>query len=293
VSGFYAVFRWSVQDGTTMRGKLISTILFLFALPRAASTEPLYFPHWVDGGYTTRIMLLNTGSATQTAKLSFFADDGSPVAVNRVGGTCDTTFAYTIPPADTIIFRTDGLPASAIVGSVEVIPDRGTSSSVGSGILATVTGRYLVITRFQPDERAVDPMFVDTVPRAVCSVGDSFLVSFLSATPYPAGASSVRLWNPSDGGWARLSLLVGDLTMTNDMICLRGATLRAPRLVTVELSQNFFSTQPSGRLQLINGSEKRVLMRNVLLPVRVAQHPVSTDLFVATLTGSIFRMSLP
>jgi hypothetical protein len=157
----------------------------------------------------------------------------------------------------------------------------------------TVTGRYLVLTRFQPDERAADPKFVDTVPTAICPVEDSFLVSFLSATRYPAGASSVRLWNPSDGTWSRLSPLIGDLTMTNDITCLRGGTARAPRLVTVELSRNFFSTEASGRVQVINGSQKQVLMQDVLLPTSAAQDPISGDLFVATLTGSILRTPLP
>jgi hypothetical protein len=81
--------------------------------------------------------------------------------------------------------------------------------------------------------------------------------------------------------------------MTNDMICLRGGSATAPRLVTVEFTQNFLSTEPSGRVQLIDGSQKRVLMQNVLLPVGAAQDPISGDIFVATLTGSIFRTPLP
>jgi hypothetical protein len=159
----------------------------------------------------------------------------------------------------------------------------------------TVTGRYRVLTRFQPDERATPdgPAFVDNVPTAICPVGDSFLVSFLSAALFPTGGSSVRLWNQSDGGWSRLSPLVGDLTMTNDIVCLRGGTARAPRLVTVEFSQNVSDPAPSGRVQVVNGGQKRVLMENVLLPVSAAQDPLSGDLFVTTLTGSIFRTPLP
>lgn len=159
----------------------------------------------------------------------------------------------------------------------------------------TVTGRYVVLTRFQPDERATPdgPTFVDNVPTAVCPVGDSFLVSFLSAALFPTGASSVRLWNPSHGAWSRLTPLIGDLTMTTDMICLRGGTAAAPRLVTVEFTQDFSNMAPSGRVQVINGSEKRVVMRDVPVPTGVAQDPISGDVFVATLTGSIFRTPLP
>ena len=159
----------------------------------------------------------------------------------------------------------------------------------------TVTGRSQVLTRFQPDERPTPTgsQFVDTVPTAVCPVGDSFLVSFLSAAPFPAGASSVRLWNPSNSGWSRLSPLIGDLTMTNDMICLRGGTASAPRVVTVEYSTTTDRTIPSGRVQLIDGSQRRVVAQNLLLPTTVTQDSISGDLFVATLSGSIFRVPLP
>jgi len=46
-------------------------------------------------------------------------------------------------------------------------------------------------------------------------------------------------------------------------------------------------------VQLINGSQKRVLAENLLLPTSVALDPVSGDLFVATLPGSIFRLPSP
>jgi hypothetical protein len=159
----------------------------------------------------------------------------------------------------------------------------------------TVTGRSLVLTRFQPDERATPTgaTFVDSVPTAACPVGDSFLVSFLSGAPFPLGASSVRLWRPSDGGWSRLAPLVGGLTMTNDMICLPGGTPSVPRVVTVEYSTTIDRTLPSGRVQFFDGSQRRILAQNLLLPTGVTQDPTTGDLFVATLTGSIFRMPLP
>jgi hypothetical protein len=159
----------------------------------------------------------------------------------------------------------------------------------------TVTGRSLVITRFQPDERATatGTQLVDTVPTAACPIGDSFLVSFLSAAPFPAGASSVRLWTPADGPWSRLTPLISDLTMTTDLLCLRGGTAGPPRVVTVEYSTTTDRTIPSGRVQLIDGSQRRAVMRDILLPTSVSRDPVSGDLFVATLPGVIFRAPLP
>jgi hypothetical protein len=155
----------------------------------------------------------------------------------------------------------------------------------------TVTGRNLVLTRFQPDQRATG--FFDSVPTALCPVGDSFLVSFLSGAPFPAGASSVRLWKPSDGGWAKLTPLIADLNMTNDMFCLRGGTANAPKVVTVEYSTTTDRSLPSGRVQSIDGSQKRVVMQNILLPTGVTQDPVTGDVFVSTLGGAILRAPLP
>jgi hypothetical protein len=156
----------------------------------------------------------------------------------------------------------------------------------------TLTGRSLVLTRFQPDQRP-GPQFVDTVPTAVCPLGDSFLISFLSANPFPAGASSVRRWSPADGAWSRLSPLVGDLTMTNDMVCLPGGNASAPRVVTVEYSRTADRTVASGRVQLIDGSQRKVVLDNILLPTSATQDPISGDIFVATLGGAIYRAPLP
>jgi DNA-binding beta-propeller fold protein YncE len=158
-----------------------------------------------------------------------------------------------------------------------------------------VTGRSVVLTRFQPDERETSsgPVFVDTVPTAVCPVGDSFLVSFLSASPFPTGASSVRSWRQADGAWSRLNPLVGNLTMTNDLVCLPVGTANAPRLVTVEYRTGSDFVTPSGRVQLINGAQRRVIAENLPLPTAAAFDPSSGDLCVATLTGSVFRMHLP
>ena len=159
----------------------------------------------------------------------------------------------------------------------------------------TVTGRSRVLTRFQPLERttAAGPSFVDHVPTAVCPAGESLLVSFLSSSPFPAGESSVKMWKPSDGTWSRPAALVTGLTMTTDMVCLRGGSEGAPRVATVEYSTTTDRTVPSGRVQLIEGSQKTVLLENVLLPTSAAQDPMSGDLFVATLSGLIVRVPLP
>ena len=136
------------------RSETILTTTPIADLARAPSSDPLHFPQLVDGGgYATSIILLNTTDAAQTGKLSLFADDGSPVAVNRAGGARDPTFSYAIPPAGVFIFQTDGFPASATAGSVQVIPDPGTSTPAGSGLFAFSQDRILVTSLVSPQPR--------------------------------------------------------------------------------------------------------------------------------------------
>jgi hypothetical protein len=159
----------------------------------------------------------------------------------------------------------------------------------------TLTGRYAVLTRFQPLERMTPagPQYVDNVPTAVCPAGDSYLLSFLSAAPFPAGESTVRSWSPSDGPWTAGTTVIRGLTRAVDMTCLRGQGA-TPRVVTVEyLTDAANPNAPTGRVQMFDGSDKRVLAEGLLLPVGVAQDPISNELFVVTLGGQILRLPAP
>ena len=121
----------------------------------------------------------------------------------------------------------------------------------------TDTGRSVVLTRFQPDEcpGAAGPEFVDNVPTAIDS---GFLASFLTATTYPQGRSSVRMWKPDDGAWSRPSTVLDGLTMTNDMVCSRRDGVF--RLITVEYSLDPANRNlPSDRIQMFEGVGRRVL----------------------------------
>ena len=61
------------------RSEAILTTTPIADLAREPSSDPLYFPHWVDGGgYATSIILLNTSDATQTGKLSPFCRRRQP-----------------------------------------------------------------------------------------------------------------------------------------------------------------------------------------------------------------------
>ena len=106
-------------------------------LTNALGNMPLYFPQFVDGGgYITTLILLNTSDASETGKLYLFGDSGVPLVVNQVGGTRDSTFTYSIQPGGVFVFQTDGFPADANAGSVQLIPDANTSSPVGAGVIS-------------------------------------------------------------------------------------------------------------------------------------------------------------
>ncbi len=106
-------------------------------LSKPAEHAPLYFPQLVDGGgYTTAVVLLNTSSADETGRLNLYGSTGTPLVVNQAGGARDSSFAYSIRPGGVYVFQTDGLPAEVMVGSARLVPDEGTSSPVGAGVIS-------------------------------------------------------------------------------------------------------------------------------------------------------------
>jgi photosystem II stability/assembly factor-like uncharacterized protein len=175
------------------RSETVLTTMPIADLTRAPSSDPLYFPQLVDGGgYATSIILLNTTDATQTGKLSLFADDGSPVAVNGLGGTHDSTFSYAIPPAGAIIFQTDGFPASTTEGSVQVIPDPGTSTPAGSGIFAFSRDGTLVT------ESGLSTTTLITRARIYVDESDGHSTGLALASPGQSASITVQAFH-SDG----------------------------------------------------------------------------------------------
>jgi hypothetical protein len=109
------------------------------------STQPLYFPPFVDGGgYVTTLTLLNTSSTVESGKIALFGDNGTPLIAQQLAGTRSSTFSYSIPPGGAFVFQTDGGPAAAVAGSVRVIPDPNTSTPIGAGIFSSARDGVLV-----------------------------------------------------------------------------------------------------------------------------------------------------
>ncbi|MBZ5536080.1 MAG: Ig domain-containing protein [Acidobacteriia bacterium] len=128
------------------RGDTLLTTTPIADLAKPLSSNALYFPQVVDGGgYQTTFILLNTSVGTETGALSLFNDSGLPLSVKQVGGASTSSFRYSIPPGGVFLLETDGSPVNVGAGSVQVIPDQGTSSPVGAGVFR-FTQNGIVVT---------------------------------------------------------------------------------------------------------------------------------------------------
>jgi hypothetical protein len=120
---------------TNQRGEMLMTSTPVADLTRPLSTAPIYFAEFIDGGgYTTTLMLLNTSSGMMTGMLRIYANDGTALAVQQVGGASGSAFAYSIMPGGAYVLQTDATPVNFNVGWVELIPDPGTATPLGAGV---------------------------------------------------------------------------------------------------------------------------------------------------------------
>jgi hypothetical protein len=120
---------------SNQRGDVLYTTTPVADMTQALTSTPIFFPQFADGGgYTTSLALLNTSSQTETGSLQILDSTGNPLLVNQFGGSPNSTFQYSIPAGGAYRFQSDGLPATANVGWVRIIPDTSSMTPVGSGI---------------------------------------------------------------------------------------------------------------------------------------------------------------
>jgi sugar lactone lactonase YvrE len=137
------------------RNQFIMTTTPLADLAQSPGSGPLYFAQFVDGGgYTTSLILMNTSDANETGILQIMDDNGNAFAVNQVGGAFGSSFDYFIPPNGIYHFQTDGSPVDWKVGWVQLIPDIGTSTPVGSGVYGYNPGNVLITESGVPSAAA-------------------------------------------------------------------------------------------------------------------------------------------
>jgi hypothetical protein len=117
------------------RRQFIITTTPVADLAQLPQNSPVYFPQFADGGgYTTSLILMNTSTADETGTFQIMDNNGAALAVNQAGGSSGSFFSYSIPGNGIFHFQTDGSPANWKTGWVQLTPDAGTSTPVGSGV---------------------------------------------------------------------------------------------------------------------------------------------------------------
>jgi hypothetical protein len=118
-------------------GETIMTSIPTTDLQKSLSTRTVYFPQVADGGgFTTTIVLMNTSAVSESGKLNVFDDNGNPLPVGQSGPGDGSSVAYSIAPGGTFVMITNGASPAVRVGSIQVLPDGGTSTPVGSAIFS-------------------------------------------------------------------------------------------------------------------------------------------------------------
>jgi hypothetical protein len=137
ISGDQPLSVLAMRGTNNQQNNFLITTTPIADLTQPLRTDSVYFPQFVDGaGYTTSIILLNTSTLTETGLLQVMDLDGNPLVVTQVGGTTDSLFPYSIAPGGLYRFQTDGFPAELNKGWVQLIPDTGASTPVGSGVFS-------------------------------------------------------------------------------------------------------------------------------------------------------------
>jgi len=129
---------------TNERGEFLLTTLPVADLARAASSGPLVFPDFADGGgWTTQIVLVNPTDAVETGGVQFRNPSGQPVTVN-VSGEANSSFSYSVPARSSRRFQTSGASASVIGGYMRVVPAGGSTAPSGLTIFSFRNGGVTV-----------------------------------------------------------------------------------------------------------------------------------------------------
>jgi hypothetical protein len=130
---------------TNQTSEALFTTAPMADLTKPATSGAIFFPQFADGGgYTSSLILLNTSSTFETGELQLMDDHGNPMVVSQAGGTPGFTFPYSIPSGGVVRFQTDGSAAGINVGWVQLTPDPGSPTPIGSGVFSYTPADVMV-----------------------------------------------------------------------------------------------------------------------------------------------------
>ncbi|MBZ5537484.1 MAG: VCBS repeat-containing protein [Acidobacteriia bacterium] len=129
---------------TNQRGETLITSTPIADLTKPPSTDPVFFPQFVDGGgYQSEFFLLNTSTVVANGTIKILGNDGVPLNTSLVNGQAGSSFPYSIPPAGFFIFQTTGLVQTVNTGSVQIVRS-GNFTPVAAGVFKFTRGNILV-----------------------------------------------------------------------------------------------------------------------------------------------------
>ncbi|MBI4454709.1 MAG: RHS repeat protein [Acidobacteria bacterium] len=133
---------------TNERSEFLLTTLPVADLSVAVSGETVLLPHFVDGGgWTTQVVLVNTGSELISGTIEFWSQGSTSAPAESLTLTVNSvtaaSFSYSIPPRGARSFQTSGEADAARAGSVRITPQTGRAPS-GLGIFSFKTGGITV-----------------------------------------------------------------------------------------------------------------------------------------------------
>ncbi|MEJ2145304.1 MAG: VCBS repeat-containing protein [Acidobacteriota bacterium] len=135
----------ALRQTTNQRGDNLLTTTPIADESAAASTDPLRFPQFTDGGGSdTAITLINPTDAVEAGILELFDENGAPLTVTTVGGMTDSSFAYSIAAQGAYVLQTNGASAEAAAGWAVATPSSGSPAPIGAGVFQLSTAGVLV-----------------------------------------------------------------------------------------------------------------------------------------------------
>jgi len=124
----------ALRGSTNERSEFLITTLPVASLP-ASGSGTVYMPHFADGGgWTTKVVLVNTTDQPISGSVQFSNNSGQTIALT-VEGQAGTTFPYSIPARSSVRLGTSG-SGSLTVGSVRVTPAPGNPAPSGLAIFS-------------------------------------------------------------------------------------------------------------------------------------------------------------
>ncbi|MBZ5536700.1 MAG: hypothetical protein LAO31_12160 [Acidobacteriia bacterium] len=195
---------------TNQRNETLLTTTPIADLTQPAPVGSLFFPQMADGGgYRTTIMLLNTSSSAVSGKIYFYDDGGLPREVHLTTGPSGSRIPYAIPPGGVYVGVTDGSNPVVGAGSVQVVPDEGSSTPIGSGLFSLTQNGNLVTESGVPSAAPTTHarIYVDTSG----GHGTGFAVAAPDTTGFHVTLKAYQLDGVNGAGAGPADLLLASL----------------------------------------------------------------------------------